>query len=71
MPRKDALEYLNRRLKEAEDSLVQFQLAIIDHGLRVRERDVNGERDITDRCLKDEVAACNEYRRLIDEWSSE
>jgi hypothetical protein len=71
MSREDLLKYLKRRLTESEDSLAQFQLAIIDHGLRVRERDVNGERDITDRCLKEEVAACDEYRRLIDEWSSE
>jgi hypothetical protein len=71
MPRKDLLEYLAERLKKAEDELTAFKAAIANHGLRIRERDDQGERDVTDRHLREAEETCEECRTLLREWSKE
>jgi hypothetical protein len=71
MSRKDLLEHLARCVKEAEDSLTGFKRAIAEYHLRTYARDVSGERNITDLRLKEHEAECEEYRRLMREWSSE
>jgi len=67
MSRMDLIGYLQKGLKHAEDELAGFKAAIANHGLRVREHDDRGERDVTDQHLKECEEACEEYRRLIRE----
>lgn len=59
------VEYFTRRLSEAEKELAAFENAVAHHGLRVFERDQNGERDVTGRSrqlLQDEI---DEYRECL------
>lgn len=71
MSRLDVLEYLRRRLKESQDGLERLKAAVERHGLRVLERDIKGQRDVTDRHLIEAESACEEYRKLIDDWYGE
>jgi hypothetical protein len=59
------VEYFTKRLAEAENGLAGFENAVAQHGLRVFERDQNGERDVTERSrrmLQDEI---EEYRKCL------
>lgn len=58
-------EYFTKALAEAEKELAGFENAVAKHGLRVFERDVNGERDVTERERKVLRDAVNEYRRCL------
>jgi hypothetical protein len=64
---KDAgwIAYFSARLAEAEKELAAFENAVAKHGLRVFERDVNGERDVTGRSRKMLQDAVDEYRRCL------
>jgi hypothetical protein len=70
MSRENPIDYLNERLRAAEEEVARFKTAIADHGMHCYERDINGERDITARMLKEDESVCEEYRRLIQLWSS-
>jgi hypothetical protein len=71
MSREDLREHLAGLVKKAEDSLERFRTAVAEHGLRIREGDVHGERDTTDQHLQDLEAARDEYRRLMRAWFGE
>lgn len=71
MSRKDLTEHLLRCVAREERALADFKEAIEKHHFQIFERDVNGERDTTDRHLKEHEAACEEYRRLMRMWSAE
>ena len=71
MSRKDLTEHLAGLVKAAEEDLKRFKTAIAQHKLRIYERDVNGERDITDRHLTEAEATVEEYRTLMRDWSKE
>ena len=58
-------EYFTKRLAEAEKELADFKSAVARYGLRVRHRDVNGERDVTDEELKWLEDAVEEYRSML------
>ena len=67
---KDAgwVKYFSARLAEAEKELAGFENvenAVAQHGLRVFERDVDGERDVTERSRKILQEAIDEYRRCL------
>jgi len=57
--------YFTKRLAEAEKELAAFDNCVAKHGLRVFERDVNGERDVTGRSRKMLQDAVEEYRRCL------
>src|SRR5438874_869568 len=59
------IEYFTRGLAEAEKELAGFENCVAKHGLRVFERDVNGERDVTGRARKMLQDAIDEYRRCL------
>lgn len=61
------IEYFTKRLAEAEKELAGFENAVAKHGLRVFERDVNGERDVTGRSRKMLEDTVEEYRRCLRE----
>ena len=52
-------------LAEAEQELARFENAVANHGLRVFERDANGERNVTDQARQRLQATIEEYRRLL------
>ena len=68
MLRHNLFEHFDNRLQQAETDLMRLKTAIEIYGLRINERDINGERDITAQYLEGAEAACEEYRRLIREW---
>ena len=59
------IAYFSARLAEAEKELAGFENCVAKHGLRVFERDVNGERDVTGRSRKMLQDAVQEYRRCL------
>ena len=58
-------EYFTQRLAEAEKELAGFESAIAKFGLRVRHRDINGERDVTEEQRKQLKDAVEEYRKML------
>jgi len=68
MSRNGLRKHLEERLAVAEEDLKRLKTAIAQHNLRVLERDVNGQRDVTEVHLKDAEGACEEYRRLMSWW---
>lgn len=65
MKSRDWKDYFSKRLAESEKELVDFKEAIAKHGLRVRHRDVNGERDVTEEQIKQLEDTVAEYRRIL------
>jgi hypothetical protein len=59
------IEYFTARLAEAEEELAGFENCVAKHGLRVIERDVNGERDVTGRSREMLQDTIEEYRRCL------
>ena len=65
MKSQDWTKYFTDRLVEAEKELAGFELAVANHGLRVRHRDHQGERDVTDQELRQLEDAVEEYRGML------
>jgi hypothetical protein len=65
MKDREWVEYFTKRLAEAEKELAGFENAVAKHGLRVFERDANGERDVTERDRRMLQDAVEEYRRCL------
>jgi hypothetical protein len=59
------VEYFTKRLAEAERALAGFENAVAHYGLRVFERDLHGERDITERHRKMLQGEIEEYRKCL------
>jgi hypothetical protein len=59
------IAYFSARLAEAEKELAGFENCVAKHGLRVFERDVNGERDVTGQSRKMLQDAVEEYHRCL------
>jgi hypothetical protein len=59
------IKYFTNRLAESEKELADFKSAIANHGLRVRHRDVHGERDVTDQQVNQLEKAIDDYRRML------
>jgi hypothetical protein len=59
------IKYFTNRLAESEKELADFKSAIANHGLRVRHRDVHGERNVTDQRVNQLEKAIDEYRRML------
>jgi hypothetical protein len=58
-------DYFTKRLAETEEELAGFESAIAKHGLRIRHRDINGERDVTEEQRQHLKDAIEEYRRML------
>jgi hypothetical protein len=52
-------------LVDAQKELANYKAAIANHGLRVYHRDVNGERDVTERELQSLQATIEEYQAAL------
>jgi hypothetical protein len=68
---RDWEKYFLDRLAKAEADLAKFKSAISMHGLRIRERDANGERDVTEKHLLDAEREVEEYRTIVRDISGE
>ena len=61
----DWIAYFTTRLDASEKELAGFKAAIARYGLRVRHRDITGERDVTDEEVKHLEDTIEEYRSML------
>jgi hypothetical protein len=57
--------YFTKALKDAETELANFESAVAKHGLRVRHKDKDGERDVTEQNRRALKHAVEEYRAAL------
>ena len=59
--------YFTKRRAEVTEELDGFKRAIAKYGLRLREHDVNGERDVTDAAIRKLEEQIREYERMLQD----